>query len=351
MARWALLVGLVAAAACGVGIAVGARQSFFRAYLLAFTFWTGIAGGGLALRLLHGLAGGAWGDRIRRPLDAALATLPLTAALFLPLAFGLADLYPWARGGDAAHGLPEHRHVYLNAPFFLARTAVYFAVWIGIATVITHKRRAAAAKRWSGPGLVLYGLTTTFASIDWIMSLEGVWISTIFGLLAMVGQVLTALAVAVVFVSFVDTASHKAVTHEQRRDLGNLLLAFVMLWAYLSFSQLLIIWSGNLPEEITWYLPRLRGAWTKLAVLLLVVHFAAPFFILLFRKAKHSLAVVGAVAAGLCGARLLDVAWVIKPTFVPDRIAVGWMDVGAFATVGGLWTAMFVRHLEGSRHG
>ena len=287
--RRALLVGLVAAVACAAG-ALRDPQQFFRSYLCAYLFWIAIPLGCLALVMLHNLVGGGWGFLILRFLEAGTRTLPLMALLVAPILLGLPRLYVWANpDAVAADRLLQHKRVFLNVPFFVGRTAVYFALWMLLAYFLNRwsgeqdRREDPALRRRlnniSGPGLVLYALTVSLAALDWVMSLEPGWFSTIYSALFMVGQVLSTLAFAIVVLMILANRSSLSEILSPRylNDLGNLLLTFVILWAYMAFSQFLIVWAGNLPDEITWYLPRLRSGWQWIAAFLVAGHFALPF--------------------------------------------------------------------------
>jgi hypothetical protein len=357
--RRSLIVGMVGLALCLAG-AFLSREQFFRSYLLGYLFWIGIALGSCAIVMLHHLAGGAWGFVIRRLLESGARTLPLMAALFVPLLFGLHDLYLWARTQEVAGSeLLRHKRAYLNTPFFLIRTAVYFAAWIGLAHLLnkwsgeqdqtSEPSPTRRLQSLSGPGLVVYGLTMTFASIDWVMSLEPEWFSTMYGIMFIVGQVLATMAfmiaVAVLLsdrrpLSDVASAAHF-------HDLGNLLLAFVMIWAYIAFAQFLIVWSGNLPEEIPWYLHRTQGGWQWIALLLAVFHFAVPFALLLSRGTKRRLRTLATVAGAIILMRLVDLFWLVVPAFHPAGPRLHWMDLAAPVGIGGIWIAAFLSHLKG----
>lgn len=354
----ALLVGVVSLGLC-LGGAWWQPAQFFHSYLLAYLFWLGIALGSLAIVMLHHLTGGAWGLIIRRTLEASSRTLPLLAVLFVPLLFGLADLYSWARPDlVAGDELLQHKSPYLNVPFFVLRAILYFAVWLGLAYWVNqwslrqdHTADPALARRLetlSGPGLVLYGGTVTFASFDWGMSLEPHWFSTIYGVMFMVGHALTALAFAIIVVMLlVERQPFVAVvTPAHLLDLGNLLLAFVVLWAYIAFSQFLIIWSGNLVEEIPWYMRRLAGGWQWIAVFLLVFHFALPFLLLLSRRTKRNLRLLATVAVGLLVVHLLDVLWLVAPAFHQTGLSIHWMDIVAPIGIGGVWLARFIQQFK-----
>jgi hypothetical protein len=370
--------------ACIVGLAAGAAGAFFWAYLVAYAFWLGLALGSLVLLMLQYLTGGAWSVVIRRILEAGTRTLPLLAVLFVPLLFGLPHLYEWARlplpeglaGALDAVGLLgtyhslwpprttadpvlEHKSLYLNVPFSLLRAAVYFAVWLTLAHFLNrwsqrddeagrvlHPRRY---RLLSAPGLALYGLTATFAAIDWLMSLEPHWYSTVYGVLVMVGQVLSGLVFAVVVLALVSDRPPLAgvVRPGHLRDLGSLLLAFVMLWAYIAFSQYLLIWAGNLPEEIPWYLRRTAHGWGAVAGVLILLHFALPFLMLLSGDVRRSRPALAAVAGLILVMRLVEVAWLILPAChaLEDAAALGWLTPAAVLAVGGLWVALFAWEL------
>jgi hypothetical protein len=296
---------------------------------------------------------------IRRLLEAGAGTLPFMAALFLPLVFGLHHLYEWTHTETVmADPVLRQKVAYLNVPFFLARSALYFAAWL----VLEHLLRRWSAeqdrtadpalvvkmRKLSGGGIVLYGFTVTFAAFDWVMSLQPHWYSTIFGMIVLVGQGLGALAVAVVFASRLAAREDygPALAPTILNDVGNLILAFVMIWAYLSFSQLLIIWSGNLPEEITYYLHRITGGWNVVAIVVAVFYFAVPFLVLLGRGTKRQLQRLAVVAAVLLAARLVDVFFMIAPVFHEDGLQLHWLDVAAVAALGGIWVALFAWRLE-----
>ena len=356
--RVSLIVGIAGLTLCLVG-AWFSRQQFFQSYLFAYVFWLGIALGCLGIVMLHNLSGGAWGMIIRRPLESAMKTLPLMALLYVPLLFGLHGLYEWARPEALAHdALLRHKAAYLNVPFFVTRAALYFAIWAGASFFLArwsdeHDRSAdsrliARQRMASAPGLLLYGLTVTFASIDWTMSLEPHWYSTIYGVHFFGGHGLAGFAftilVAVVLTRHAPVTAMVSPSHF--RDLGNLLLAFVMLWAYFAYSQWIIIWSGNLPEEISWYLRRNRGGWQWIVIILVTFHFIVPFLLLLSRKVKRPAPALAAVAGALIIMRMIDIFWYTAPAFNPGRLTIHWMDIAAPVGLGGVWLAMFLRNLR-----
>ena len=279
--------------------------------------------------------------------------------MFIPLLFGLSDLYPWARTEVvAADPLLQQKAAYLNIPFFVARTVVYFAVWIVLGRLLVtwslQQDRTAddtltlRLQRLSGPGLVLYGLTVSFAAIDWMMSLEPKWYSTIFGMIFMVSFGLAALALAILATRFLETEKPLAqvASPDRWHDLGNLLLALVMFWAYLSFSQFLLIWSENLAEEIPWYLHRIGGGWEWVAIALILFQFGLPFVLLLSRDTKRDSRHWRQSPRRffLCiGWTLL---WMVVPSFYPARFHLHWLDIAAPVAIGGLWLAAFIGYLK-----
>jgi hypothetical protein len=358
--RPALLVGGVGVLLMVVGAFLDPGQ-FFRSYLLAFLFLVNIPIGCLSITMIHHLTGGYWGLAIRRLLEAGTRTLPWAALAFVPLAFGLPHVFPWAGPEAAQDHLIQEKSLYLNPPFFLARAAFYFLVWVGLARALNraslaldggadYRRTSRRLRALSGAGLVLMGLTITFSSVDWAMSLDPHWMSTIYGILFMVGQALSAMALAVVILAFAgrDTPLEPLLRGTPAlHDLGKLLFAFVMLWAYVTYSQFLIIWSGNLPEEVPWYLHRLHGGWQGLALMLVVLHFALPFLLLLSRNLKKDPRRLGAVAAGLLFLRLVDVYWLVGPELHRGAgLTVHWLDLTALVGLGGLWLFAFTRELS-----
>jgi hypothetical protein len=352
-----LVAGAAALALAIVGALVNPQQ-FFRSYLVAFLFWIGIPLGCWALLMLHHLVGGRWGFMIQRLLEAAARTFPVMAVLFLPLVFGLRELYPWAVSGAAeTDPLIHEKSAYLNVPFFVARSIFYFAVWIGFARMlhrwsVEQDRTGDPAyttrlQNLSGPGLVLYGLTVTFSAIDWAMSLEPHWYSTIYGVLFMVGDGLAALSFAIVVAYFLSDREPLArvAAPDRFHDLGNLLLALVMLWGYLNFSQYLIIWAENLREEIPWYLKRLTGGWAIVAVLLITFQFALPFILLLSRTTKRRAQILAGIALWILVIHWVDLIWLVVPAFHPGNFHLHWLDLAALAGIGGLWLTAFLYYL------
>jgi hypothetical protein len=353
-----LAVGFIALLLCAGGALIQ-PQPFFHAYLSAYIFWIGIPVGCLALLMLHHLVGGRWGFMIQRVLEAAIQTLPLMALLFIPLLFGLSDLYPWAQTEVvAADPLLQQKAAYLNLSFFVVRAVVYFAIWIVVGRLLVkwsleQDRTADPAltprlQKLSGPGLVLYGLTVTFSAIDWVMSLEPKWYSTIFGMIFMVSDGLAALAFVIVVSQLIkdEAPLARVISADRFHDLGNLLLAVVMLWAYMHFSQFLLIWSENLAEEIPWYLHRIGGGWEWIAIALILFLFALPFVLLLSRTTKRNPAILARVAMVILFMNWLDVLWMVAPSFYPARFHIHWMDIVAPIGIGAVWLGTFLDYLR-----
>jgi hypothetical protein len=356
--RRAFVLGIAALVLAALD-GIRAPEQFFRSYLLAFIFWLGFPLGCAAFLMVHHLTGGFWGLPIRRPLEAGTRTLPLITALVLPLLLGLTRLYSWTNPNlVAADDVLKSKQLYLNLPFFLIRNVIYFAVWWALIRGLNRwsdeqdrtgdPRIALRLENMSGPGLVLYGLTVTFFSIDWIMSLEPHWFSTIFGMIFMVLQVLSALALAVFVAGFLSQYEPIAsvITSDRFNDLGNLVLTFVMLWAYLSFSQFLVIWAGDLINEIPWYLTRSRGGWAMIALLLIFLSFAIPFFLLLMRPIKRRVETLSALCGALILITFVDVYWMVVPAFEKAGPRFYLLDFLLPVGIGGIWVGAFVAQLK-----
>jgi len=354
-----LQVGVIALALCLAG-AYFDRQQFFRSYLMAYVFWLGIPLGCFGIVMIHHLVGGTWGFVIQRPLESAIRTFPVMALLFLPVFFGLPDLYVWARPEAVAHDkILQQKSLYLNVSSFSFRAALYFGIWILVGTFLTRWSReqdrtantslVERLQNLSGPGLVLYGLTVTFSAIDWLMSLEPRWYSTIYGMIFMVSHGLVALAFVIGVAFFLSRREplSEVMAPWVFQDLGNLLLAFVMLWAYTSFSQFLLIWVENLSHEIPWYLHRTMGGWGAIAVALLVLQFALPFLLLLSRAVKRKAATLCGVAVMIGLMHWVELFWFVAPTFHPQGLSIHWTSVVAPIAIGGIWFSAFLWQLQG----
>lgn len=330
------------------------RGQFFHSYVFAFCFWVGLSVGSLALLMLQHLSGGGWGLVIRRILEAATQTLPLMVLLFVPIVLGAHWIYSWTHEEEMIrHPAVALKRSYLNVPFFSIRAVIYFGIWILLAYLLTRWSRLqdqTAERQYtkkmqtlSGPGMVLLVFTVTFASIDWFMSLDPEWYSTIYGLIFVASWALSALAFVIAVLGTLSKSEPVSnfVGQYHFHDLGKLLLALVMLWTYFSFSQFLIIWSGNLPEEIHWYVPRIHGGWGAIALLVVLLHFGFPFLFLLSRSFKRDAGKLVLIAVLILVMRLFDLLWTIAPSFTGEHFHISWMDVVAPIGIGGLWLATF----------
>jgi hypothetical protein len=324
-----------------------APSRIFPSYLMGFLFWMGLTLGCFPVLMIYHLVGGSWGVPIRRFLEAGIGTLPLMTLLSVPLLFGLGYLYRWAQPAAlAADPILQRKEAYLNLPGFLIRMFIFFIIWGVLAALLLRRRPQADAlivlRKISGPGLVVFGLATSFAYVDWVMALEPDWYSSIFPVIILMGQILAALAFSIVLSRTVD--SGRSMTAEQFNQLGDLLLAFVMLWAYMTFAQIIIIYAGNLPHEIIWYLHRMRGGWLIVSWVLAFFAFGLPFFLLLFRPIKRSPDWLNGLAVGLLLVQLLCVFWYVAPSFRPS-ISIDWIDLFSFSGVGGGWVAVLTHRL------
>jgi hypothetical protein len=341
--------------------ALRSPQLFYQSYLMSFMLVLGLTLGSLGLVMLQHLTSGHWGIVIRRPLESATRTLPLIVAFFLPIAlFGMKYLYGGWLNAEEVHKEPlsEFQQSYLTASRFELRAVIYFVIWLLLMYVFNRLSKQQdlnpddrGLRRWlkmlAGPGIILYVFAMTFAAIDWVMSVSPHWASTIYGFLFVAGQLISSMSLMIaVAVLLARTEPFSGVLQRRHlHDLGKLLLAFVMLWAYFDFSQLLIIWSGNLPEEITFYRTRLYGGWGLVAVIVLIFHFFVPFFLLLSQSVKRSIKLLPRIALWLIFMRLVDLFWMIRPEFT-SRAVPSWLDIVLPVALGGLWLGFFAFNLK-----
>jgi hypothetical protein len=334
-------------------------EQFYPAWLTAWFYWLGMTLGCLVMALLHGMSGGAWGRAVRRVIEAGYQTLPLMALLFVPIWRGAAQIYEWADPEALQrHAALARKAGYLNVDGFQTRAIVYFALWMAITWVIDRSSpndeprlespRSLRLQRRSGLCFIVYAVTMTLAAVDWVMSLEPEWYSTMYGLLHMAGQAVSGLSLSLVVVAALAQFEpwSRIVTPVRRNDLGNLLLAAVMFWAYCSFFQYLVIWMGNLPEENVWYVHRSRGGWQYLAMALAGLHFAVPFLLLLSRQLKRQATTICRIALSLLFMRYLDLYWLIMPGFEQggsgsSGLTFHWVNLAALVAIGGAWLAVF----------
>ena len=330
---------------------------FFRSYLFGYLFWIGAALGSLALVMVQYLTGGAWGVVTRRTFESASRTLPLLALFFVPIAFGIRDLYPWSHPDlVAGDDVMRHRSVYMNTPWFLVRAVAYFAIWLTITYFLNkwsavedeHGGQQDRLETLSAPGLILYVFTVTFAAVDWAESLFPHFFSTMWGFLFVASQGLTAIGFAIFVASLLshDKPMSEAFHTSHLHDLGKLLLMFVMLWAYFSFSQLLIIWSGNLTTEIPWYAPRWHNSWAWIGIALVCLEFFVPFLLLLSRRLKRTQWMLLGVVGLLLFMRLVDLYWLVMPDFYRNGLRLHWLQFCVPLALGSLWISAFLWQLR-----
>jgi hypothetical protein len=364
----ALGIGGIALIIWAVGAYFNTEQAL-RSWLLGFIFWGGIGIGSLGVLMLQYLTGGAWGVVIRRIVEAGARTLPLLALMFIPLAIGVLthNIYEWTHMPPTEHAIAA-RGIYLMPWPWVIRAIIYFILWGFMVwklngwsveqdrteDVESSRLVLEKASRFSGPTLVIYCLVVTFAAIDWVMTLDPHWFSTIWGLLFVAGWALSCFCFVVAILAYMsDTAPMDTVLGKRHfHDLGKLMLALTMVWAYFNFSQFLIIWSGNLPEETTWYLARMRGGWGWVGLLLILFHFAFPFLVLLQQDFKRRARWLATLAIFILVMRLVDMFYLIGPTHrvAPGGVAQGafyvsWMDLVAPIAVGGIWLWWFFGEL------
>jgi hypothetical protein len=374
-----------------LGVSVSEHRTGATAYLTAWLFLLSIALGSQSLVWLHNLTGGQWGTAARPTLEAGAALLPLVALAFIPIALEVRSIYHWAAvEGTTTDPILLHKRPWLNVHGFQIRAAAYFAIWIlsglYVRAAERRARREPSEAAWrrarvrSGQSIAVYGLSMTFASVDWAMSLDPHWFSAAYGVIFVIGQMLSALAFQTLVTARglrapgatgsasalpnkeQDREAHQSSVHDQPpahgsaahaeqadndhqatplQDLGNLLLAFTMLWAYVSFSQFLIIWFGDLPEENVWYLKRFHGGWQVAAWSLLLFHFALPFFALMRRQTKRDPGAVGMVASGMILMRAVEITWQVQPEFGSVDVRMLAATLGALLLLGGIGFALF----------
>jgi hypothetical protein len=335
------------------------REEFFQSYSFAFLYWGGFSIGGLGVLLMHHTVGGKWGVTIRRLLEAQMRTLPLIAVLIIPILFGLRYLYPWANH-DLVMQTPvlQHKAPYLNPPFFIGRVVLYFAIWLfwGMRVYRMADRQDETGdptirermRAFSAPGVLIFTLTATFAYIDWILSADIQFFSTVYGAMILIGDILQAIAMSIVVLVLAsrDDRFGGRVNAPILHDLGNMMFAFVIFWAYLSASQLIIIWPANLPQELGWYLDRVRGFWKYLAAATALSMFAIPFCLLLSQDRKRHPIRLMRVAIFILCARIVDMFWIVEPTHRTHGFAIYWTDFAAFLGIGGIWIYVYLGQLR-----
>jgi hypothetical protein len=358
----ASFVGLLGLAGLIVGLFTGGAQQFLRSYLVGFWLWFGAGVGCLLMLMTQYLTGGAWGIMIRKPLEAGAKTIYLFILGFLPLLFGHESLYWWTTKEGQADAMIQAKSLYLNMPFvwvryvvyalFLITTTYFLLKWSRQEAETKSTEFSAKLEKLSGPGVPILFLLMTWCAVDYLMVLEPHWYSTVYGFMVVIGWAFTALAIAVAILGVLAQFSpfNQALTKKHLHDLGKLLLAVTMLWAYLQFSQLLITWSGNLPQEIIWYVKRWNGGWGWVGLVVLIGHFCLPFLLLLWQPIKKNLRTITAVAIYMVIVHAVDVFSLVEPNFakriVDIHFSISILDILAPIGFGGLWLAMFFRNLQ-----
>lgn len=355
----ALIIGVIGLLASAAGYFINHEQ-FFYSYLTAFVFWVTLGLGALFFTLIHHLVDAEWSVALRRVMEATMVTLPLLIVFFIPIAFGLSDLFEWSHSDVVASDpLLLGKSPYLNTPFFLARTAGYFLVWFLLTRSLyrrsiqqdtsSEKGQTIRMRQISAPGMVLFGFTLTFAAFDWMMSLTPHWYSTIFGVYVFVGALLASLAFFTLLLLYLRGEGVLAdqITVEHYHDLGKLIFAFVVFWTYIAFSQYLLIWYGDIPEETAWYHARWVGSWKGMSMLVLFGHFVLPFIALVTRAAKRNLKVLGFIGFWMLFIHWVDLYWIVLPSMTAHGaegahgFSLSWMDLTTMLGIGGVFVWLF----------
>ncbi|HYM59349.1 MAG TPA: hypothetical protein VEZ11_00500 [Thermoanaerobaculia bacterium] len=357
-----LITGIAFALISLIGLLFDA-PSFYRSWLPSWLFWLQINAGCLAILFLQYISGGQWGIVIRRPLGAAARSMPVLALLFIPLLASVwlrsGAVYPWADPAVAgADAVMIQKARYLNPTFWTLRALFFFLCWIVWAWRVKAVSRAFEAskdpylelsrRKWSSTGLLMIVMTLTFCSVDWLMSVEPKWFSTMFGISFTIGCGLSALAFVTLIMARLSTTKAVAdvVKPSHLRDLGNLMLAFTMLWAYTAFSEFLLVWYANIKEEIPYFIKREHGGWGVIAASLVLFHFFLPFFMLLMRSIKDRPRTIAIVSAIVLVMRYVNLYWLAAPAFHPE-FHYSWMSLTSLIGIGGLWLWFFIGQLKG----
>lgn len=358
--QFGMIAGVLGVVLAVAGFFMSGADRFYQAYLVAYTFWMGVILGSMALLMVQYLTGGVWGIILRRPFEAAVRTMPIMTVLFIPIVLGMHSLYEWSHEGiTETDPLIAAKALYLNTPFFLGRQVFYFVVWNVIGHLLVkwsneHDRTGDPAlidklSKVSGAGLLIYGITLTFAMTDWTMSVNPHWFSTIWGMLYVGGQGLSAFAFGIVVLVMLAGTSplDRVLTKHHFHDLGKFLFAFLMLWAYLSFSQFIIIWSANIPEEIPHYLDRWENSYKFLSIFIIVGHFIIPYALLLSRDLKRNMGKLRIIATWILCARVADYYWHVVPELQKGGLSISLLDVALPLALGGIFISLFVSNLGG----
>lgn len=354
--RWlSLIVGIVSLLLLVVVSRSHAKPHIFFSYLTSYAFWLSIALGGLFFVILQHATRAGWSIVVRRIAENTMITLPLFALLFLPIViFGMHHLYHWSHASAVAHNkVLQAKSGYLNPTFFYIRAAGYFIAWSLLGFRFYKKSlkqdsdrddaHSAGLRRLSAPSIIIFGLTVTFASFDWLMSLDPHWYSTMFGVYFFSGSFVAIIAfLCIVGILLNHTGKLSSIiTTEHYHDLGKLLFAFAVFWSYIAFSQYFLYWYANIPEETMWFKHRLHGNWRQLTFLLALGHFVVPFFFLMTRKTKRNLNTLLVAALWMLMVHFIDLYWLVMPTFLKSGYEFSLLDLFSFVGIGGLFVSIF----------
>ncbi len=355
LGKISLTIGIVGLALSLLGYFMDSKQ-FFHSYLTAFMFWTSIGLGGLFFVMIHHLTSATWSIVLRRLFENIMCALPVMAVLALPIIAGIGDLYHWSHhDAVASDHLLQDKAPYLNTTFFIIRMVGYFLIWFVLARLLyktsleqdtgSNKAHIAKMRKISAPGIILFAFTLTFASFDWLMSLDAHWYSTIFGAYVFAGGVVSMFSFTVLFVMYFKRNGilGKEVTVEHYHDLGKLIFTFVVFWGYMAFSQYFLIWYGNIPEETVWFLHRWQGSWKIFTLLIVFGHFGVPFFGLFPQDAKKNKIVLTTMALWVLLMHWVDLYWLVMPSLYHEGAHLSWMDLTTMLGVGGVYVWVFWR--------
>jgi len=350
-----LILGVLGLIASAIGYFMNSEQ-FFHSYLVAFCYWLSIGLGGLFLTLLHYLTGAVWSIVFRRLYENFMILLPVLALFFIPILFGIHDLYHWSHADAVEHdAILKMKTPYLNIPFFAIRAGLFFLVWSLYARTyyslsLKNDRSGdpsclISAKRKSPFAVIVFAVTVSFAAFDWLMSLDPHWYSTIFGVYYFAGATLATYSLITIFVIYLERLGvlKDRVTKDHYHDLGKMLFTFTVFWAYIAFSQYFLIWYANIPEETVWFLQRWEGSWKIVSLVLAVGHFLAPFFVLLIRAMKRNLVVLAVMSMWLLIMHFVDLYWLVLPNLHKHHAVFHWLDITTLIGIGGIFIALVFR--------
>lgn len=354
----ALIAGIAGLALSALGLFTNSKQ-FNHSYLTAFVFWWTLCMGGLFFTMLHHLTNATWSIVLRRIAENIMMVLPWMALFVIPVFFGMNDLYKWSLPEVMETDyLIQKKAAYLNVPFFIARTVFYFAVWI----ILSFSLYRVSVKQDSGhsdailkrmrvisaPGMILFAITISFAGIDWMMTMDAHWYSTIYGVYVFAGCLLSFLGLITLIGKMMEKRDilTGTITGEHFHDLGRLMFAFTIFWAYIAFSQYFLIWYANIPEETLWYLHRWEGSWKVISMLILFGHFIIPFLLLMTRAAKRNSTFMKIIAAWFIFIHWVDIYWLIGPNLHHHSAHFSWMDLTTVVGIGGILVWLFMARLS-----